>query len=88
MVVTDDDAHLFVLERSGEVVGLFSPDDPLQPARLAFFSPYPQASITPTWRAGSPPCRAAGRRIASTARCGTFAAPRASRRAPMGGICT
>ncbi len=47
MAVTDDDAHLFVLERSGEVVGLFSLDDPLQPARLASFSGFPEATITP-----------------------------------------
>ncbi len=47
MAVTDDDAHLFVLERSGEVVGLFSLDDPLQPARLASFSRFPEATITP-----------------------------------------
>ena len=47
MAVTDDDAHLFVLERSGEVVGLFSLDDPLRPARLPSFSRFPEATITP-----------------------------------------
>ena len=47
MSVTVDDAHLFVLERSGEVLGLFSLDDPLQPVRLASFSRFPEATITP-----------------------------------------
>ena len=47
MAVTDDDAHLFVLERSGEVVGLFSLDDPLRPVRLASFSRVPEPTITP-----------------------------------------